>query len=345
MNARISAGPGANDGKARPRLSLEPLTDGFGPITGMRIRGAVRKFVEPHLQGWLKIIPLEEGKTIAVSGQEGLYLTYRGLKNGGSAFEIPTEDVLLKPFGHVLKGLRYDIFVGQYWTRASVQNVFTRASVWQAQFAAVSGMQAVELLIFDKRKEVVYPNWISLGPNKDMEVAQSQRQSALAPWKKTIPESSMKSATRPSLSASLMPLSFAQPSDASQETRALLSEEEAVRLVTRKLKDKLRLEALARPSLITGGRQEIPVGGSRLRFSRMDAVVFLEFNREGRPVAEAVDLSKARDGKLFRLRHGFKAAFSAFQMERTANSAYFAVVASVFTPSGEHYASYVIGAK
>src|SRR5512135_185380 len=160
----VQSGEGQRGLERRPEFNLEPLVESYGRLPAWRIRRAASRFALEHLRTDLRIIPLEEGERLQFAGLQGLDMTYVGISEGKSVFRNRAGARIENQLMRASRGLRYDIFVGQYWTREAVRMAFPGAG---ANFDAVSRVQALELLVYDKRTGTAEHSWLSLGSNKE----------------------------------------------------------------------------------------------------------------------------------------------------------------------------------
>ncbi len=315
------------------RINAEPLTDGFGSITSSRIRSAVRKFAAAHLKGELKALPLEPGDRLLLSGSNQLAVDYLGVEAGSLRYRVGQGDIA-KPLMRASRGLRFDIYVSCYWTRGSVGESFMLP---ESALATVSGVQAIEMVVHDRRDGSVFPSWLSLGMNKEKlvttprEVPSHQRQTLKMPER---PKATRKSVMPP-----------AAPRQ-EKETASTLSPSEAARKVLEAAREAIHFAPLTVPEMVTDG-MTVTVGKTRVAVSKNKSAIELRFVRNGSMVSCGIDIEQARRERGIAISDGHRVSFNAYPLQGNAagTGSEYVVVATVLTPGNDIYGSFVFGAS
>ncbi len=322
-------------GAKKPSFNLEPLVDGYGSLSSYRIRKAATKFGLEHLRSDLRIIPLEQGERIQIAGLLGLDMTYMGIAGGRSVFQRRVGGNIENPLMKASSGLRYDIFVGQYWTRALITSAFQGAEV---NFDAVSRVQALEMVVYDKKSGTVEHSWLSLGSNKDKVLGPGNSPIEMRPIRVTEKElPPMPKATRKSMAPQPSPL---------EGTSQTLSPSEVVRLVKEAVGKHTTLVPFGEAEAIPAYVRPFVIGGKTVEASRRGGVVSISFDRNGHTVSEEVELGKITL-KAHELPGGYRIHFRGYPLDNNSRGEMcdYVMVAAVFSPSAQLYSAFVIGAR
>ncbi len=319
----------------RAKFNLEPLVDGYGPLTARRIKNAARRFGEDHLRTDLKVIPLEQGERLQLAGLPGLNMLYMGVMDGKSVFQRKVGERIENQLMRASRGLRYDIFVGQYWTRDSIIRSFRGA---EANFDAVSRVQALEILVYDKRNGTAEHSWLSLGANKDKVFDPGNSAVETKPRMRTERLPELPKATRRSMAPALRPI---EP-----PTSSTLTLEATTGLVIEAARKYLSLAPTDGPRVVLSYSQDALISGHKVEFGREGGKVVLSFSRSGHAVREEVELARATL-KPRELGQGYRIAFSAYPLDDNARGQVcdYLVLATVVAPTNQLHAVFVLGAR
>ncbi len=325
---RVQSGEAQGELAKRPEFNVEPLVESYGRLPAWRIRRAAGRFALEHLRTDLRIIPLEEGERLQFAGLSGLDMTYIGISGGKSVFRSRAGAMIENQLMRASRGLRYDIFVGQYWTREAVKMAFPGAG---ANFDAVSRVQALELLVYDKRTGTAEHSWLSLGANKekvlgDQSLKAEIRTEKMLPRIRTEKLPELPKATRKSIMPASMPLS--------EPVAKSFSLPLATALVSGAVQNYLSLALTVGPAGISTHSMFMNIGGHLVKIVKEAGKVVIAFNRSGHEIREEVEIA-GQTGR--ELAEGYRVAFRGFPLDNNSRGEVcdYVVLATVISPANE----------
>ena len=300
----------------RKRSELSPLTE-------RRMRKAAEKIAFRYVQNTLSIIQLNHGTSLLLSGQPGLRLTFLGIHDKSTVYQMRGDARIKRELKRVSFGARYDIYTPGYWTRDEIGKLFSGTTM-NFNVHSVSRVQATEIVIHDKKEGLWHATWFSLGSNKDTEM--TGRQAKVKPGTMKLPDVEPIQKTQRRIKKSF----------SGQMTEKSMAPADALEQAKEALRRDIHLNAISEGQMIFSGEQSVGIRNNIVKVEKREGSLSLTYEYQGRPVTYDINQTDLSGGHP--IKEGHSVHFHAYPIQR--DGVPYIVIATIALPSQELHSTF-----
>lgn len=319
-------------------------------LTKFRLNRALKELVEPHATE-VAVLSLTPGSVVEIAQQSKAKLMFVSIDKKWIRYKTTTGKKVPRRMSRYSFGWRFDIYSSEYWTRNNVGAVFSSSARYQVNVNGISMVQGIELAVHDKKKDVWYIQWYSLGHNKD---------SVMRPRSSTLEEPRGEPPNKQRRMIGMLPivpnlawgtqLSLASestedlpPIRESQTLSQRTSTAETIKKMFGALIEVDHMEIATEIIEVTNYLQHMTVDGEQAGLSMDNYNILIRHGSERNLKLDSIKLRRSKELEGHKLISGHRVVFHTFPIGGEAGN-HQLIVANVFDSGNDLFASFCFGA-